>query len=187
MVPVWDPLVRVVHWSMVLAFVVAFLVEDDLMTVHVWAGYVVGALATLRVGWGLIGTRYARFSNFLSPYREVVQHFKELVEFRPRRHLGHSPVAGVMIAALLLSLLGTVVSGIWVYASAHHSGPLAGAIASAPGGMWDTIHETLSGITMLLAALHVIAVILVSWLTRENLVKSMLTGRKRSLDAEAST
>ena len=183
---VWDPLVRIIHWSVVLGFMLAYLVEDALMALHVWAGYFVGGLVLVRIGWGFIGTRHARFSSFLYPREQVIQHLKELAEFRPRRHIGHSPAGGVMIVALLVSLLGTVISGLWVYASAHHSGPLTGLIASDPGGVWDTVHETFSNLTLLLAALHVIAVLLVSWLQRENLVKAMVTGVKRELNSEES-
>ena len=182
-IPVWDPLVRFIHWSVVLGFVVAYVVEDDLMTVHVWPGYAVGGLVVLRIVWGLIGSRYARFSAFLFPPREVMHHLKELAEFRPQRHIGHSPVGGAMIVVLLVALLGTVISGVWVYASTHESGPLSGVITSDPGGVWDVIHETFSNLTLLAAAVHIIAVLLVSWLQKENLVKAMFTGLKRGPEA----
>ncbi len=178
-IPVWDPLVRVVHWSVVLGFIVAYLVEDELMTLHVWAGYAVGALVLLRIMWGLFGTRYARFSDFVFPLGEVIHHLKELAEFHPQRYIGHSPAGGAMIVLLLVALMGTVISGLWVYASAHDSGPLSALIASDPGGIWEAVHETFSNLTLLLASVHVIAVLLVSWLQQENLVKAMLTGVKR--------
>ena len=187
MMPVWDPLVRIVHWAVVLGFVVAYLTEDDLLTLHLWAGYAVGGLVGLRIVWGLIRTRHARFSDFLFSRREVMHNLKELAEFRPRRHLGHSPAGCVMIVLLLVSLLATVVSGIWVYASASNAGPLAGIVASDPGGIWDVIHETFSNLTLLLASLHVVAVLLVSWLTRENLVKAMFTGVKRQLESSINS
>lgn len=185
-IAVWDPFVRITHWSVALGFIVAYLVEDDLMTLHVWAGYVVGVLVLLRILWGLFGTRHARFSDFVVPPREVMHHLKELAEFRPQRYIGHSPAGGAMIVLLLIALLGAVISGIWVYASAHESGPLSGVVTSDPGGIWDTVHETFSNLTLLLASAHVVAVLLVSWLQKENLVKSMLTGVKPGPKSEVN-
>ena len=64
--PVWDPLVRIFHWSLVLFYLIAYLTEDDFLALHVWAGYTVGLLIAFRLLWGLVGTRHARFSSFVT-------------------------------------------------------------------------------------------------------------------------
>ena len=91
MVKVWDAFVRVFHWSVAVGFFIAYFTEDDAMLLHVWAGYVVGAL---RVLWGFIGPQHARFSDFIySPFTGW-KYLAALVAFRGKRHLGHSPGGG---------------------------------------------------------------------------------------------
>src|SRR5690242_5061074 len=88
---VWDPFMRSAHWMIVAGFAVAYLTEDDLLPVHVWAGYVVGGLVLARILWGFAGPRHARFSDFLYPPRAVVSYLVDLLRFRAPRYLGHSP------------------------------------------------------------------------------------------------
>ena len=72
-IKVWDPLVRFFHWALVSAFTIAYITEDDFLTIHSWAGYLILSLLCIRFVWGFIGTRYARFSDFTYSPKNIIQ------------------------------------------------------------------------------------------------------------------
>ena len=206
-VRVWDPLLRFGHWALVAAFAIAYLTEDDLLSVHVWAGYAVGVILIVRVGWGFVGPRHARFSDFLRGPVQVLAYLRDLLLFRARRYLGHSPAGGAMVIALLISLAATVATGVALYGAEKHAGPLQGVFvstdpSSATGVIHPAIaeegsrarqgnaennedllegaHELFANLTLGLVILHVIGVLLASAVHRENLIWAMITGNKRA-------
>jgi cytochrome b len=179
-VPVWDLFVRVFHWTLVVAFVVAYLTDDEMLTVHVWAGYTVAALVFARVLWGFVGLRRARFSDFVYAPGAVVRYVRDLLGLRAERHLGHSPGGGAMVLLLLVFLTATVTTGLVVYGGDQQAGPLAGWFSVETGEAVEEIHELLANVTLALVLLHIAAVVFASFAHRENLVRSMITGRKRS-------
>jgi len=177
---VWDPFVRLFHWTLVVAFTVAYLTEDDLLNVHVWAGYLVGGLVGARVTWGFVGPAHARFADFLCSPADTLRYVRDLVLFRAKRHLGHSPGGGAMVVLLLLFLGATVVSGLVVYGGEQQAGPLAGMFTKDTGEKVEEVHELLANITLALVLAHIAAVVLASFVHGENLVRAMFTGYKRS-------
>jgi cytochrome b len=202
-VRVWDPFVRAAHWTIAIAFLVAYLTQDDLLTVHVWAGYVIGILVLLRVIWGFAGPRHARFGDFVCRPSAALAYFPDLLLFRAKRHVGHSPAGGAMVITLLLFLAATVASGLALYADERGAGPLAPFLAQTPSvsarlsdeamsaqrdkgkrrgrreSAFEELHEMLANVTLVLVVIHIMGVILASFVHRENLTRSMITGRKR--------
>lgn len=181
-IKVWDLLVRIFHWSLVTAFIVAYVSEDDFMTIHAYAGYLIMGLLVLRLVWGLIGTRHARFSDFVRPPREVLAYLQDMMALRAKRYLGHNPAGGAMIVALLVSLLLTALTGLGAY-GIEGSGPLAGWLSGASEfgkEALEEVHEFFANFALLLICIHVAGIILGSILHSENLVRAMFTGTKQN-------
>ena len=168
-----------------MGFTIAYLTEDDLLTVHVWAGYVVGLLVLTRVIWGFVGPRHARFSDFIYDPATTLRYVRDLVLFRAERYLGHSPGGGAMVILLLLFLTATVVTGLVVYGGEQQAGPLAGMFTKDTGEAIEEIHVVIANITLALVLAHIAAVVLASFMHRENLVLAMITGYKRQQAAVA--
>jgi cytochrome b len=166
-VPVWDRFVRVFHWATAVLVLIAYLTTDDARALHEMAGYAVLALVSARVVWGLIGTRHARFVNFVAGPRAVMAYLSDLAHGRAPRYLGHNPAGGTMIVVLLALVL--VVAG---------SGWLSETDAFFGVPWVDHLHHISAHVLLVLIGLHVAGVAISSWLHRENLVLAMLTGRK---------
>lgn len=192
----WDPFVRMAHWTVALAFFVAYLTED-VTTVHVWAGYVVGVLVLARIVWGFVGPRHARFTDFATDPITAIRYLWDLTLARAKRYIGHSPAGGAMVIALLVFLAATVSTGLIRYAE-EGGGPLAPLYAQTSsagpqalageeneheerGGesAFGEAHEVIANVALGLVIFHVLGVLLASFAHHENLAKAMVTGRKR--------
>jgi cytochrome b len=185
-VRVWDPIVRIVHWALAATVLIAWMFDEPLW-MHTWLGYVAAMLVVVRILWGFVGPEHARFVNFVRGPRIVIGYLAGLIRFSSRRYLGHSPAGGAMIIALLVMIVVTTGTGMANLAAEHGEGPLASVIAKVepqPGQRHPElfireVHETAANITLALVVLHVCGVLLASFAHRENLVLSMITGRKR--------
>ncbi len=181
-IKIWDPLVRLLHWGLAASFLVAYLSEDDRLTLHSYAGYALLGLIAMRLVWGLIGSRHARFHDFVTPPTQALAYLGDALRLRARRYLGHNPAGGAMVVALLLCLSLTGLSGVMLLGAAEFSGPLAEALRGLPPGWLDPLeeaHEFLANLSLLLVVLHLGGVALASVQHRENLVRAMFTGYKR--------
>jgi len=179
-VKAWDPLVRVFHWSLVFFFLLAFATEDDWMNLHAWAGYAVAMLIGFRLLWGVIGTRTARFPTFVKPPQAAMRHLGGMFSGKAPHYLGHNPLAAMMVVALLGSISLVAFSGM-VLIAAEGQGPLAGTFFTGISGeAMEEVHEFFANFTLLLVFVHVGGVVVSSLLEGENLVKAMITGRKKA-------
>jgi cytochrome b len=201
-VKVWDIAVRVFHWSLVVSFFVAYSSGDDESLLHVYSGYAVLALVAFRVLWGLVGTKHARFSDFIYGPAATLRYVRAFVSSRPLHYLGHNPLGGWMVVALLVCLIATCWSGLEAYGGQGH-GPLASsdtwivsaAMADDGGGQgrsergrrknrtkaqkfWKETHEALANLTLFLVFLHVAGALTASAVHKENFIKAMITGYK---------
>ena len=190
-IKVWDPFVRFFHWTVVVSFFIAYITEDEVMWLHELAGYTILALVIARIFWGLVGTRYARFTNFVFRPSTVKQYFKDSLQFKSKRYIGHNPLGGVMVVLLLIMLILTSWSGIEAEGSgftgttAFNIELIKPAFAdddeheNGAHEVWEDIHEFLANATLFLVFLHVVGVLFSSIAHGENLIRSMVTGRKR--------
>lgn len=179
---VWDPLVRIFHWALVSAFIIAFISEDDYLLIHSWAGYTILSLLMLRILWGVIGTKHAKFSDFIFSRKEIRDFIKDTCLIKAKRYIGHNPAGGAMVITLIICLLLTASSGLVIFAIEEGQGPLA-PLFSGAGKPWEELfeelHEFFANFTLLLIFIHVIGVIVESLIHKENLIKAMFTGKKR--------
>ncbi|MBK1624395.1 cytochrome b/b6 domain-containing protein [Afifella marina] len=168
-IKVWDPLVRLFHWSLVASFTIAWLTGDDVMSVHEWAGYAAGALVAFRVLWGLVGPKYARFGQFVRSPGNITRYLKAAVRGDEPRYIGHNPLGAWMVLALILAMAATAVTGWMMTLDAYW------------GVDWvEETHEAVANIMLVMVLAHVVGVLLGSYRHKENLVKAMIGGSKRA-------
>ena len=171
---VWDWPVRLGHWLMVGGFIVAWLTSDSetFRLVHAFSGSVVVAVALFRLPWGFIGTRYARFVDFVHGPGSVITYLRSQLRLEPDHHTGHNPAGGWAIMLLLALGIATGIIG-W-------------AMYNEIGGEWlEDLHEGLAVTMLTVVIIHVAGVLSGSLLHGENLVRAMLTGYKQGSPEEA--
>jgi cytochrome b len=168
-VKVWDPFVRLFHWSLVALFVLAYVTGDEVEKVHIAAGYAIAGLLALRIVWGFVGPRHARFTDFVRSPRVALRYMRDTLLLRARRYVGHNPAGGLMVVALIVMLAGTCGTGYLMTTDAYWGSKAM-----------EEVHEVFANATIVLIVLHVLGVLVASFEHRENLVKAMVTGRKRA-------
>ena len=178
---VWDPLVRFFHWSLASAFLIAFITEDDFISIHSWAGYLILVLLLVRLLWGFVGPQHARFSDFVYRPATIKGFLQDTLRLRAKRYIGHNPAGGAMVILMMLSLFVTAGSGMMLFAAAEQSGPLAQWFVQS-GAAWaaplEDVHEFFANFSMLLVVIHVAGVIVESLIQGENLISAMISGFK---------
>jgi cytochrome b len=181
---IWDLPVRLFHWTLVVLMAVSYFsgqAGGDWMKLHFWSGYAILTLLLFRIAWGFVGSTTARFSHFVKGPVAAFEHLRELAGADRPRDVGHNPLGGAMVIALLLGLLLQVVAGL--FAADTDTGLVSGPLANLAPDKWvnraTSFHHFWVNVLLVLVALHVLAALIYLVWKRQNLIIAMCSGRKR--------
>jgi cytochrome b len=169
LIPVWDRCVRMLHWALVLAVAGAWLSTFRYGAWHQPVGYLALALVLLRLLWGAVGSRYARFTQFVRSPPATAAYLRLLLQRREPRHIGHNPLGGWMVLALLGCVTALALTG-WLYTTDRYWGD----------ERVEALHKALAWTLLALIALHLAGALYTSRRHRENLGRAMVCGAKRA-------
>ena len=190
-VKVWDRFIRVFHWTLALGFATAFVSgELHASTLHVWVGYLLCVMLALRLYWGLRGSEYARFRSFFFSPAETLAYFRSMLTGHPKHYYGHNPAGALMVFAMLVLLILIFLSGLLTLAAIDYEGPLlflANRVSDEASYAFHGMHEFLPIVGLVLVVLHILGVAAGSIQHKENLVRAMLTGKKKPNTPSIST
>ncbi|NJN46399.1 MAG: cytochrome B [Candidatus Competibacteraceae bacterium] len=189
-VPVWDWPVRLFHWAVVVLVVVSVVSGrsgGNAMVYHMYSGYTLLGLVLFRLLWGIFGSTYARFSQFVRGPRSILHYAKTLFKRTPSYTLGHNPLGGLMVVVLLLALLVQAGTGLFANDDIFIEGPLATLVSKDTSDWLTGIHEININLLFVLIGLHVLAVLYYLLYKRENLIAPMVNGNKAVPQGVAET
>ena len=166
-VAVWDPLVRLIHWSLALTILLnGTFIEEESKT-HEWIGYVALGLVGLRLVWALIGPKHARFSTFPPSLARAIRHLRAVLSGDKTIHLSHNPLGALMVYNIWASVIAIGITGYMMTTITFF------------GVDWvEEAHEVVFGWLLFSVALHVAGVAFDTWRSGVNLVRAMINGRK---------
>ncbi len=168
----WDPLIRLFHWSLVFIFVANYFVNEQGDDWHQWLGYTAVAWLVVRFLWGFFGSSAARWSDFFPTPARLASHARALTRGHVYHRLGHSPIGALIMILMMLCILALGVTGYMMQ-----------EIDYFWGTEWvETLHGTIANSLAALVVVHIAAALFISYRTRENLPLSMVTGKRRPLD-----
>lgn len=169
MIKVWDPVVRLFHWGIAAAFLTNYWFIHD-GDIHEWLGYGIACLLFIRVVWGVVGSKHARFSDFFPTPSRLKRYIATLLKGEHESTLGHNPMGGLMILTLMCLLAGITLTGWFMTLDMFWGVP------------WpEEVHMLLSDITQGLVFIHVAVVLTMDLFFKERLVRAMITGKKNHL------
>ncbi|MBB4121947.1 cytochrome b/b6 domain-containing protein [Martelella radicis] len=193
----WDPLVRISHWTIAAAVIINGLLSAPGSTVHVWVGWIAMSVLAIRLGWGLLGPREARFSAFPPDPKAAVSHLFSVIRGKPREYPSHNPAGAMMVYALWAMLAIVIATGL-IMTDAKSPITIAEERAAVEQGDWSAlvisgsesdsggslaqsdivkgVHETAANLMLILALIHVAGVAVESHALRRNLVRPMIKG-----------
>jgi cytochrome b len=176
---VWDLPVRLFHWSLVVLVTLSWAsAENGYMTVHLWSGLTLLTLLLFRIGWGFIGSTTARFSEFARSPRHAVAYLRAIARGEHPQHVGHNPAGGWMVLLLLAVLLTQAVTGLFANDGVRFNAPLSALVSSTASDRLTRLHGLVFNVILLLAWMHIVAVLYYRFVRGENLIAAMITGKR---------
>ena len=183
---IWDFPVRICHWLIVLLVGAQWITAellDDAMQWHAWFGYGMLGVVVFRLVWGFIGTRYAKFGQFLASPSTVWHYVTATLKGNAPVYTGHNPLGGWMALLLLLLLLVQSITGLFMTDDIFFTAPYYSAVSSDIQALMNTLHHQAFTILQWAVLLHVIAALVYVFVKRQPLIKAMFTGKKPTSDA----
>jgi hypothetical protein len=171
---VWDFPIRVFHWLLVVSFAGAWITSESeaQQMIHYAFGYSACALVLFRIIWGIVGTRYARFTQFIKGPVATISHIKSLLKGNQDPGIGHNPAGALAMISLMVLILLIGLTGYW-------------SVKEFLGDFMSGAHEAIANLTIIVVVIHIAAAIIMSFLQKENLVRSMVTGNKKGMPEQA--
>ena len=177
-IKVWDWLVRIGHWLMVIFFAIIYL-RYRKFPLHAYAGYLMLLIVVVRIAWGVFGTKAALFRSFLFSPREMFQYARDAARGHASYYVSHNPMGSWMVYTLLTMMLVNGILGLLLYSSGQQLGPLGAMVPEDWEDLLKGLHKGLGHITAAFVALHIAGVLWAARAHRENYVLAMITGHKR--------
>ncbi len=173
---VWDLPTRLFHWALVLIVFLAWFTGDVLessMELHQWLGIAMVGLIGFRLTWGLVGSRYARFSQFVAKPAQVKAYLKG-----DWKGVGHNPLGGWSVVVMLLLLTAMVLTGLFANNDADFTAPLAFMVTSDVSSFLTRVHHLVFKLLFVVIGLHILAVFAYKWILGKDLIQPMIDGHK---------
>jgi len=182
---IWNLPIRLFHWLLVLSFLGAWITTDNrLLNIHAFLGYFIGGLVLFRLFWGIFGGPHARFRDFSYSLADVKKFVQGMLAMRPAHFTGHNPAGSWAIYSMLIFLSVIIFTGVMSLGGDEGQGLLANWTGVKIGSLVADIHNGLASLMAWLVVVHILGVVVESYLHKENLAKSMVTGLK---EADSST
>lgn len=174
---VWDLPVRLFHWILVFCLIGSWYTSEGdrgLIDIHMLFGYTILSLVLFRIVWGIIGTKHAKFTEFVPNKKEL----KSYIKNNDKPYLGHNPIGSLMVLFILLLLLMQTISGLFMTDDVFTNAPYFDSVSKSTQKLMSQIHHTIFDIIVIVSTLHICAITYYLVFKKQNLISAMFTGKK---------
>ena len=178
---IWDLPVRIFHWGLVITLFCLWYTSDQergLLDYHILFGYFTFGLIVFRVAWGFVGTRYAKFVNFIPSLQKMKQALYEARHNINKQYLGHNPFGSLMVLLLIFLVLCQAISGLFISDDIFTSGPYFDSVSESISKLFKRIHHNAFDFILIGSVIHVFAIFYYLLVKKNNLISPMIHGKK---------